>query len=179
MLQRLRHRAGGQEGFTLIELLVVILIIGILAAVAIPAFLNQQGKAQDSSVKADIKTAQTAEETYYTDNQGYTAASTASNNLTTIESSLSAAMSTATGAKELLAVGLAPSSPAYNAADPTGASGQTVAYEIKATSNSGVLYALDKWSDGGVSRSCQVPANTNPGGCKGATQGSSASTGTW
>ena len=66
MLTRLRHRAHGQEGFTLIELLVVILIIGILAAVAIPAFLNQKGKAQDANVKSDINTAQTAEETYST-----------------------------------------------------------------------------------------------------------------
>src|ERR1700757_5301895 len=75
MLTRLRHRAQGQAGFTLIELLVVILIIGILAAVAIPAFLNQRGKANDANVKSDIKTAQTAEETYFTDQQAYVAAS--------------------------------------------------------------------------------------------------------
>ena len=66
MLTRLRNRAVGQEGFTLIELLVVILIIGILAAVAIPAFLNQKGKAQDANVKTDVTTAQTAEETFST-----------------------------------------------------------------------------------------------------------------
>ena len=73
MLTRLRHRAHGQEGFTLIELLVVILIIGILAAVAIPAFLNQKGKANDANTKSDVNTAQTAEETYFTDGQAYTA----------------------------------------------------------------------------------------------------------
>ena len=75
MLQRLRHRAQGQEGFTLIELLVVILIIGILAAVAIPAFLSQKGKGQDANVKSDINSAQLAEESYATNtnNTGYVA----------------------------------------------------------------------------------------------------------
>ena len=98
MLQRLRHRAQGQEGFTLIELLVVILIIGILAAVAIPAFLSQKGKAYDANVKSDINSAQTAEETYNTSNGNYIGASgivpgngTGQNPLLTVEPTLKTA----------------------------------------------------------------------------------------
>ncbi len=74
MFQRIRNRAQEQKGFTLIELLVVILIIGILAAIAIPTFLNQRGKAQDARAKSQVKTAQIAEETYFTDNNGATTA---------------------------------------------------------------------------------------------------------
>jgi type IV pilus assembly protein PilA len=55
------------QGFTLIELLVVIVIIGILAAIAIPIFLNQQKKGVDSSLKSDLKSAATTVETWRVD----------------------------------------------------------------------------------------------------------------
>ena len=70
MLYRLRQRSSDEGGFTLIELLVVILIIGILAAIAIPSFLSQKSKATDASAKELARTAQTTAETYATDHGG-------------------------------------------------------------------------------------------------------------
>src|SRR5579859_3350810 len=78
MLNAMRQRSKDEGGFTLIELLVVVLIIGILAAIAIPSFLNQKGKAQDSGAKTQAASAQTAMETYATDHNGsYAGASVA------------------------------------------------------------------------------------------------------
>ena len=61
------------QGFTLIELLVVIIIIGILAAIAIPVFLNQRKKGWDAAVQSDLKNAATAQETVLTETGAYTA----------------------------------------------------------------------------------------------------------
>jgi type IV pilus assembly protein PilA len=75
MLARIRKSAEEKDqGFTLIELLVVIIIIGILAAIAIPVFLNQRKKGWDSQAKSDARNLATLQETYLTDNNTYVAA---------------------------------------------------------------------------------------------------------
>ena len=71
MLARIRKaQEEGEGGFTLIELLVVMIIIGILAAIAIPVFLSQRAKAQDTAAKADVSTLGKELASYFVDNTG-------------------------------------------------------------------------------------------------------------
>ncbi len=101
-LQNLRAKVGArlngdkEAGFTLIELLVVMLILGILAAIALPAFFNQKDKAGDAKAKEYAHSAQVAMETYSTDHNGeYTGADLSA--LIAIEPTLSNANFTVTG----------------------------------------------------------------------------------
>ena len=85
MIARVRKSMDEKdEGFTLIELLVVIIIIGILASIAIPVFLNQRKKAVDAGIKSDIRTVATAMETDFTDAQVYPSVSTNAATATTL-----------------------------------------------------------------------------------------------
>jgi len=140
MLRKLRERAQEEKGFTLIELLVVILIIGILAAIAIPSFLNQRNKGQDAEAKAGAKTAAEAEETYFTDNQSYTATPS---DLVNVEATLSNANNLAAAA----------------------ASGGAIAtsYRVTVDSDSGNSFWIQRVASGAISRDCTTHGT---GGCR-------------
>jgi type IV pilus assembly protein PilA len=73
LFHSLKSRRDAEEGFTLIELMVVVLIIAILIAIAIPTFLGARQRAQERAAQSDVRNGLTAEKTFYTDAEKYSA----------------------------------------------------------------------------------------------------------
>jgi type IV pilus assembly protein PilA len=151
-MRKLSTRSVRDEGgFTLIELLVVILIIGILAAIAIPALLSQKSKAYDSSAKTLAQTSQTAMETYSTENGGSYSGAT-KEKLDEIEPSINTSKT-----NEARLTGVTQAAPTISGTTITAGTGtpQTSEYTVTVTAqNTDDEYSVTRKANGEVEHKC-------------------------
>jgi type IV pilus assembly protein PilA len=157
MFAKVRNRMESDEGFTLIELLVVILIIGILAAIAIPSFLNQREKGQDACAKSMARTMQTAMETIYIDNSSYVTGTPLG--LASVENQVSDGKC---GTGTTITTGAVSSGPGVCTSAAPAAGNYCLAATSPAQSGGTHSFAITRSTTGTIARTC-TPAGQ--GGC--------------
>jgi type IV pilus assembly protein PilA len=153
VIARLHRTRDDQDGFTLIELLVVIIIIGILAAIAIPVFLSQRQKGYDAQAKSDARNAATIEETYLTDYNVYTPLTGTLTNTAQV----AAANPNFTGEGFVMSTndsGIAIKTYAVGSTTGSLTAFQTGGYCIKTTSASGKIFYYSSASGGFTTTAC-------------------------